>query len=350
MFRFSCSAAGGFTRARCGFSLVEGIAVLVLIGILAGVALKRYLDVQEGARARAVDAAIAELNSRETLYWGQEMLSGRGVAEDAEIFDLVVANPLGGAYAWETGPERSGRSDLSFQGWETAVFRTPGRTDSPGIWGLSEGESIDFGTTGTYGFLQFYERNAVPEDPWVSGGEGITANNEWAQLLKENPLASGSDSAYELEVTATLGDWEGPYQGYGIFFNTTLQADGSGIEDGYAVQFDPGLGDGKIIVREWRDGNQLFPEAYSFADYGAIPRISTDRGWWTSEHRMQVEVQPGSSGRSELAVYLDGVLLFDDFSFEHAEGTTYTGLRSWGDYSEASEFEGLDVSEVTPGP
>ena len=58
--------------------MIEVIAVLVLLGILAAIAVPKYIDMADNAKARAIDAGIAELNGREALAWGQEMLSTAG--------------------------------------------------------------------------------------------------------------------------------------------------------------------------------------------------------------------------------------------------------------------------------
>jgi MSHA pilin protein MshA len=51
--------------------LIEIIAVLVILGILAAVAVPRYLDLAEEAKARAAEAQVAEMKSTLNLAYAR---------------------------------------------------------------------------------------------------------------------------------------------------------------------------------------------------------------------------------------------------------------------------------------
>lgn len=64
-----------FVRNQKGFTLVEIIAVLVILGILAAFAIPKYFNLQQDAKDKAVQGALAEGKARVTQYAAQQLLS-----------------------------------------------------------------------------------------------------------------------------------------------------------------------------------------------------------------------------------------------------------------------------------
>ncbi len=67
-------------RNEKGFTLIEIIAVLVILGILAAVAIPKYLDISAQARILAAQGAIAEVKGRLSAAQAKYMMANSGNA------------------------------------------------------------------------------------------------------------------------------------------------------------------------------------------------------------------------------------------------------------------------------
>ena len=147
----------GVAIAQRGFTLVEIIAVMMILGLISALAVPRYIDLETNAKKKAIIAAIAELNGRERIVWANEKSSESGYIDDDRTFSLIDTN-LGAGYAWNVLPTASGGS-LRFKDTPpTPLRRTSSAVSQPAFWNIStepppddEGDSGDSGNEGDFG-------------------------------------------------------------------------------------------------------------------------------------------------------------------------------------------------------
>jgi prepilin-type N-terminal cleavage/methylation domain-containing protein len=79
-------------RNQKGFTLIEIIAVLVILGILAAIAIPKYLDMAADAKNKAVAGALAGLISAASMDYSQKLLNATA---SATSFTPVPSHTVG---------------------------------------------------------------------------------------------------------------------------------------------------------------------------------------------------------------------------------------------------------------
>jgi prepilin-type N-terminal cleavage/methylation domain-containing protein len=117
-----------------GFTLIEMMAILVILGVMASVLAKKYVVIADTAALRGIHVGIAELNARETLTWANHLFALDGFQGDELVWDDMYSD-LGHSYDWTDGPNNSG-GILLFSGQSKLVHRDKATGETAAMWHL----------------------------------------------------------------------------------------------------------------------------------------------------------------------------------------------------------------------
>ena len=85
---------GKLLRGQEGFTLIEIIAVLIVLGILAAVAVPKYFSLISNAEDKAATAVKAEVQARANLYFANQLIATNGTVTAAG--DATFTSNVGG--------------------------------------------------------------------------------------------------------------------------------------------------------------------------------------------------------------------------------------------------------------
>jgi prepilin-type N-terminal cleavage/methylation domain-containing protein len=120
------------TLNQKGFTLIELISVMIIMGVVASVSIQKFDLLSDTASYQALSSGIKELNIRESLTWTNLKISSPGYTKDEDLFPLIDTD-LGGGYNWNPGPT-SGGGTLHFRAQSKPLTRIASTETSAGKW------------------------------------------------------------------------------------------------------------------------------------------------------------------------------------------------------------------------
>jgi prepilin-type N-terminal cleavage/methylation domain-containing protein len=124
-----------------GFTLIELMAMLVIIGVLTSVTVKKYTNISTSAELRAIDAGISELNTRETLTWANLIINQGKYPGDDAIWTTMTDSAytkISSSYHWVSGPDKDTGGQLSFGKQTISLIREASTLQVAAKWRKSE--------------------------------------------------------------------------------------------------------------------------------------------------------------------------------------------------------------------
>jgi prepilin-type N-terminal cleavage/methylation domain-containing protein len=115
-----------------GFTLIEMISIMIILGVIGSVAVKKYDDFTNTASERVLATAVKELNVRESLIWTNMKISNDGYTNDGDVY-AALNTDFGPRLKWNPGPNIGGGT-LHCESVSFVLTRIPSTNTTAAKW------------------------------------------------------------------------------------------------------------------------------------------------------------------------------------------------------------------------
>ena len=297
-------------RSLClaGFTLIELVMVIVLLGLLAIVAVPKYFDLQADAKLAAEKGVVGAVRSGIYTYFVKNKAypatldsSTSAVCSTTNMCFSTVLDQNGVTSAWTKTDSLNYQSAAG----NTYTYKPSDGSFLPGSAFLSD-SNFDSGTASGW--------TVTTGTASVQGGQYVVGPNETRSFTGD---AAWSDYTVNADANLTQG------QGYGLFFRVTDTAN----PNGYTFQYDPNWLGGTFIMRQWSGGYEFPPFAVASAPAGFQ--------WFDTNRHITLAVTG-----STFTASIDGQQVLTGTNTAYSTGQV--GVRTWG--TSVANFDNFQVS------
>ncbi len=115
-----------------GFTMIELISIMIILGVLGSVAIKKYDNLTNTANERVLAVTVKELNARESLIWANMKISNEGYTNDTDVYTALNTD-IGSRLKWNPGPTIDGGT-LHCESQSIVLNRTHSTNSAAGKW------------------------------------------------------------------------------------------------------------------------------------------------------------------------------------------------------------------------